>query len=253
MSRVGRLLRFASQRLIPRRVRIGILSLIRDVPPVGGVRFGHLRRMRPISQQFGYDRGQPIDRYYIDKFLTQYASDVRGRVLEVGHDFYTKQYGGARVTQGDVLHYIEGNPIATIVADLTCADQVPSDSFDCIICTQTIQMIYDQHAALKHLFRMLKPEGVLLVTTHGTSRIGRHRGVDPWGCYWHMTSQGADLFFAECFPRDRFKVHSYGNFMSAISFLAGVAAEELKHEELDTYDRDFEVLVAVRAVKPVRS
>lgn len=251
MSLISRLFRLACH-LIPSRVRIGILSLLRDVPPVGGVRFGHLRRMHPISWHFGYDRGQPIDRYYIDKFLDPYASDVHGRVLEVGHDVYTKQYGGSRVTQSDVLHYVEGNPIATIVADLTCADQIPSDSFDCIICTQTIEMIYDQRAAMSHLKRILRPGGVLLITTHGISRIGRHKGLDPWGCYWHMTSQGAAMFFAECFPEDRVKVHGYGNFMSAISFLAGVAAEELRQEELDTYDRDFEVLVAVRAVKPVR-
>ncbi|NIV33023.1 MAG: methyltransferase, partial [Anaerolineae bacterium] len=73
-----------------------------DIPPVGGVRFGGLRRVTPISQRFGYDRGRPIDRYYIEGFLAQHANDVRGRVLEIGDDSYTRQFGGNRVTTRDV-------------------------------------------------------------------------------------------------------------------------------------------------------
>ena len=105
----------------------------------GTVDFGQLRRLTPISREFGYDRGLPIDRYYIEQFLSTNASDIRGRVLEMGDDSYTRKFGADRVQQADVLHVVEGNPRATIVADLTCADHVPSDIFDCIILTQTLQ------------------------------------------------------------------------------------------------------------------
>jgi len=150
-------------------------------PRLGRVDFGGLRRLTPVSRAFGFDRGLPIDRYYIERFLAAHAEDIRGRVLEIGDDRYTRQFGGSRVTQSDVLHVVAGNPQATIVADLTRADDVPSESFDCILCTQTLQMIVDVEAALRHLARMLRQGGVLLTTSNGINRICRREGVDAWG------------------------------------------------------------------------
>jgi hypothetical protein len=67
-------------------------------PAVGQIRFGDLRRLTPISRSFGYDRGQPIDRYYIANFLGRHSGDIRGHVLEIGDDRYTRRFGGDRVT-----------------------------------------------------------------------------------------------------------------------------------------------------------
>jgi hypothetical protein len=39
--------------------------------------------------------------------------------------------------------HVERHPGATIVGDLTRADHIPSDSFDCVNLTQTLQFIYD--------------------------------------------------------------------------------------------------------------
>ena len=153
-------------------------------PRLGSVDFGGLRRVTPVSRVFGFDRGTPIDRYYIERFLGTQAEDIRGRVLEIGDDRYTREFGGSRVTRSDVLHVVAGNPQATIVADLTHADDVPSESFDCIVCTQTLQMIVDVEAALRHLARMLQPGGVLLTTSSGINRICRREGFDSWGEYW---------------------------------------------------------------------
>src|SRR5438876_1720600 len=91
-------------------------------PPVGRVQFGELRRKTPISRHFGFDRGLPIDRYYIEGFLARNAADIRGRVLEIGDNAYTRKYGGHSVTMSDVLHVAKGNPIATFVDDLATAD-----------------------------------------------------------------------------------------------------------------------------------
>jgi hypothetical protein len=81
------------------------------------VDFGNIRRVTPISRHFGYERGMPIDRYYIEQFLAEHAGDIRGRVLEIGDDSYTRQFGGDQVTVRDVLHVTEGNPLATFVGD----------------------------------------------------------------------------------------------------------------------------------------
>jgi SAM-dependent methyltransferase len=214
------------------------------------VEMGKLRRLTPISDVFGLDRGLPIDRYYIEQFLAAHTDHIRGRVLEIGDAFYTRKFGGDRVDRSDVLHYVPGAPEATIIADLTSGDEIPSDAFDCIVFTQTLQVIFDIRAALRTLYRILRPGGVLLATSNGIKRIGRREGIDPWGEYWHLTSQSTRRFFDELFPTENFRVHTYGNVLSAVAFLHGMAAEELEEEELDYRDPDYEVIVSVRAVKP---
>jgi SAM-dependent methyltransferase len=220
-------------------------------PPVAWARFGGLRRVIPISRRFGFDRGLCIDRYYIERFLSAHASDIRGRALEIENDTYTRKFGGDRVTKNDVLHVVEGNPQATIVADLTCADHIPSDTFDCIILTQTLHFIYEMRTALQHLHRILKPGGVLLATFPGISQISRY-DMDRWGDYWRFTTLSAQRLFSEVFLAENVRVAAYGNVLAAVAFLHGLAAEELKKEELDYCDPDYEVLITVRAVKTGR-
>jgi len=219
----------------------------------GTVAFGDLRRTSPVSGLFGIDRGLPIDRYYMERFLTAWKADIRGRVLEFGDDRYTRQFGCAGVLRADVLHSVAGNPQATIVADLTDRDAIAADSFDCIICTQTLQMIYEARVALAALQRILRPGGVLLLTAHGISRIARREGVDPWGEYWRFTAQSMRRLLAEAFPGGDFRIDVYGNVLAAIASLHGLAAEELTPEELDHADPDYEVLLGVRAVKAARA
>lgn len=217
-------------------------------PPVGVLRFGSFRRVTPISPVFALDRGFPIERYYIEKFLTKYSNDVRGHALELGDDSYIRKFGGDRIEKTDILGVVDG-PGITLVADLTNADHIPSNTFDCIIFTQSLQMIYDMKAALRHLYRILKPGGVLLLTSHGISKIGRRLGRDDWGEYWHITTQSAEKLLAETFPDGSIEVGSYGNVLAAMSELHGLASEELKPDELDYHDPDFEVIVTARAVK----
>ena len=213
----------------------------------GRVRFGSLRRLTPVSDLFGYDRGQPIDRYYIEDFLGRHGGpggDIAGRVLEIGDDMYTRRFG-AGVTRSDVLHVEEGNPHATIVADLTRADHIESGSFDCIVCTQTLLLIYDVRAAIATLARVLRPGGVVLATVPGISRICGE--IDFWGDYWRFTRASARRLFEEAFPPGDVQVETYGNVLAAVAFLHGLAAHELKREELDLHDPNFEVLIGVRA------
>lgn len=218
-------------------------------PLIGWVRFGDLRRLKPISSDYGNSRGLEIDRYYIEKFLAEYAGDIHGRVMEIKHNTYTRRYGQDRVTKSDVLHPVEGNPDATIVADLTNADHLPSDCYDAIIFTQTLQVIYDIRTVIATLQRILKPGGVLLATASGMAQLSLE-DFDKWGEYWRFTSLSARLLFEEVFSAGNVTVRAYGNVLVAISFLEGLACEDLKRSELDAQDRSYEVLIAVRAVKP---
>ena len=190
--------------------------------------FGSLRRVTAISQDFGCDRGRPIDRYYIENFLECNKGDVQGRVLEVGDNAYTRKFGGDRVAVSDVLHVVEGEPQATIIADLASADHIPSNSFDCIILTQTLQLIYDVRAAIKTIYRILKPSGVLLATFPGISQTYDNEWSDSW--YWNFTRLSARRLFEEVFPSANLKIETFGNVLAAISFLHGLAVEELSSE-----------------------
>lgn len=221
-------------------------------PPVGWVRFGHLRRLKPISPDYGNSRGLEIDRYYIEKFLAEHASDIRGHVLEIKHNTYTTRFGGEQVTRSDVLHPVEGNPDATIVADLTKADHLPSNVFDTIIFTQTLQVIYDIRTTIATLYRILKPGGILLATVSGMAQLSLN-DFDKWGEYWRFTSLSARLLFEEAFQAGNVTVRPYGNVLAAISFLEGLACEDLRQKELDAVDRSYEILIAIRAVKPVQA
>lgn len=218
-------------------------------PPLEWTRAGSLRRLSPVSRTFGFDRGLPIDRYYIEAFLSENSTDIQGRVLEIGESTYTRKFGGALVIRGDVLHVTEGNPGATIVADLTSAPQITSDTFDCILFVETLQHIYDSRAAVRTLYRILKPGGVILATADGIGQISRY-DMERWGDYWRFTTLSFRRIFEEAFPPDLVSVVAFGNVFSATAFLYGLAAEELEPSELKFHDPDYQVLVALRATKP---
>jgi len=213
----------------------------------GALRFGDLRRLSPVSRRFGFDRGLPIDRYYIERFLVEHALDIRGRTLEVADNAYTSRLGGGRVVRSDVLHAEAGNPDATIIADLSRDEGLPSQAFDCIILTQTLQMIYDLRASARHVYRALKPGGVLLATVPGISQISRY-DMDRWGDYWRFTSLSARQLFEEAGSVE-VTVRTYGNVFAALAFLQGLATEELREDELNHFDPDYELLIGIRAVK----
>lgn len=215
-------------------------------PAIGRVQFGDLRRVTPISRSFGFDRGQPVDRYYIEHFLAFHEADIRGRVLEIGDNGYTRRFGRERVTQSDVLDHRSDNPGATIIADLARADNVPGALFDCIIFTQTMQFIYDLNSATHHLHRFLKPGGVLLATFPVITQVCRY-DMDRWGDYWRFTTASIQRLLSDVFGTERVAVYPYGNVLAAISFLHGLSAHELDPQELDFYDPDYQILIAARA------
>ena len=241
----------AARRIIPSSVRHRLRRRWerRHVnPAVGSVDFGGLRRVTPLGRRLGRDRGLPIDRYYIERFLAANAASIRGRVLEIGDDRYTRQFGSDRVTRGDVLHVHADNPRATIVADLTRADHLPPNRFDCIVLTQTLPFIYDIHAAIRTVHRILAPGGVALATVGGVTQIGRSR-TDTWDYHWGFTTRSARLLFEEAFRPADITVDSFGNVLAATAFLHGLAAEDLRPAELDYRDPDYEFLITIKAVK----
>ena len=215
--------------------------------PVGSVRFGDLRRLSPISHKFGFDRGTPIDRYYIETFLSRNVGDIRGCVLEIGDNRYTRQFGGEHVERSDVLS-VEANVKATFIGDLARSDTLPEFAFDCIILTQTLQYIFDLRAAIATLFRALRPGGILLLTVPSLrSQVDGRAWGSTW--YWWFTSAAIRHLLEELFSPEAVTVDTFGNIFVATAFHFGIALEELKPVEIDLSDLEFPVIVAARAIK----
>jgi SAM-dependent methyltransferase len=247
--------RRAARRLLPAPVRVRVRRRYRQLwPPRPIVRIGTPRRLLPINRSFGFDRGNPIDRYYIESFLSRYSgqsdyapSAIHGHVLEVGGDEYARRFG-LGVDRVDVLDASLENPQTTIVADLADGSGLPSDVYDCVICTQTLLFIYDVKAAIRTLHRILKPGGTLLATVPGISQIVRPE-ADSWGDYWRFTALSARRLFEENFKPADVTVGCYGNVLAASAFLYGLSAEDMSRRELDLHDPDYQVIVGIKAVK----
>ncbi|SMC00401.1 Methyltransferase type 11 [Hymenobacter roseosalivarius DSM 11622] len=217
------------------------------LPSVRQVALGDFARSRPFSTEFGYDRGGPIDRYYIENFLQREAGTIRGRVLEIGDNEYTVRFGQG-VTQSDILHIDASNPRATFVGDLSDAPHIPDALFDCIILTQTLHLIYEYKQALTTCYRILKPGGVLLITVPGITPIDRGEWGKTW--YWSFTDAALRRLLPESFPEETMVINSYGNVFAASAFLYGMGVSEVTPDQLDFYDSQFQVINTVKAVKP---
>jgi SAM-dependent methyltransferase len=209
--------------------------------------WGDLRRLQPVSREFGYDRGLPIDRYYIERFLEIHRPDVTGRTLEIGDDEYTRRFGGERTTRRDVLHVHGGNPAATIVGDLADAPQIADGTFDCIVVTQTLHLIYNVDLAVATLHRILRPGGIVLATFPGISQLSGDEWSRTWS--WAFDSRLARRLFASHFGEGNVSVEAHGNSLAAAAFLQGLATVELAPAQLDAEEEGCELLVAVRAVR----
>ena len=203
----------------------------------------------PVSRFMAMDRGTPIDRYYINQFLTLNQSQIKGRVLEIAESTYSKRFGND-VTKFEILHVTPDNKNATIIGDLTDLKTLPSNRVDCFICTQTFNFIYNFHEAIKGAYQLLKPGGVLLATVSGISQISSY-DMERWGDYWRFTTLSAKKAFVEVFGEGNVEVDFYGNCLTATCFLRGIAAEELSKEKLDVKNKDYQLTITIVAKKDI--
>jgi hypothetical protein len=85
---------------------------------------------------------------------------------------------------------------------------------------------------------------VLLVTVPSVSRLDRTLAdID----YWRFTPAACRRMVGEVFGEENVAVHAYGNVLTASAFLMGLAAEDLRRDELEHNDPAFPVLIGVRA------
>lgn len=212
------------------------------------LRWGEFRRTKPLSNFWGLERGRPIDRYYIEKFLAEHQGDIRGLCIEMENPGYCQRFGMEKVEKIDILDIATDNPKATIVSDLSAYENMPRDRYDCFVLTQTLQLVYDLKGAIKSAHRLLKPGGIVLATVPGITPIPVRDGAAKQWC-WSFTSNSARQLFGEEFGASNVQIQTFGNVLSATSFLWGLSQSDITSRELDVCDPDYQVLISVRAQK----
>lgn len=238
---LSQLLRSILPRPVKQRARRA-LDLVRVLRARLQVTVGH----QPLSQVWGLDRGQPIHRYYLAQFLQESVSAIRGHCLEFQEDSYTTRFGGLAVEKLDILHLDHTAPQVTIVADLTKPNDIPSDVFDCIICTHVLHVVFELDKMISELYRILKPGGTLVVAVPHISMCGpRSHEI------WRFTPEGLAALLGKAFGADNVTVRAYGNSLTAAGELRGLVAHEFTENELNHHDPRFAIEVCVRATKRI--
>ncbi len=205
------------------------------------------RSTDPLSPAVGLDRGRPIDRYYIDRFIEANRALIRGRVLEIKDLEYTSKFGKG-VTQADVLDVNRENTAATVLDDIRSLSTIPDESYDCFIITQVLQYVDDLPAAARAIHRVLRPGGAALITLPTVGKLdGQEDHVS--GHFWRFTPDSARFIFSPHFQGDRLRIDAWGNARVGMSFLAGLAIEDLTPRELETSDPNYVCGVTVVAIR----
>ncbi len=210
-------------------------------------RWGTLRRTTPVSSMYGFERGTPIDRVAIERFLARHAADIAGTVGEVGDLRYTRAFGRDRVQVAEIIDLPQPGVTADVLADLGEPDALPEGRYDCLLLLQTVQYVRDLGIAFANAWRALAPGGVLLVSVPCLGRVDASYGSSE---RWRLTPRALREELERHFPADAVEVEGAGNVLTAVALLYGLAAEELRAAELDLVDPAYPLVACGRARKP---
>jgi SAM-dependent methyltransferase len=202
----------------------------------------------PLSDVVGTDRGTPVDRFFIERFLESHADRVRGDVLDIKDRLYTTRYGGDRVTKSDILDINRENTEANIFGDIRDLAGIGDNSYDCFIITQVLQYVDDLHAAVRSAHRILKPGGSLLVTVPSLGKLDGHED-NVSGHFWRFTCDSARYLFQKHFAPQNLEINGWGNVLVATGMLQGWARQEIPRAKLEYYDPQFTCGVTICATK----
>lgn len=215
-------------------------------PPLLKARVRSTMGLQPLDQKVSFDHGLPIERYYVERFLQESSSDIRGRCLEFQDFGYVLHFGSDRVTRLVILY--EGKGVGSEAIDLATWSRIQSESYDCIICVNILNKVLDLDKAITELHRILERDGVLLVSVPQLTKYA-YESHD----FWRFTARGLRMLLAKAFGEENVAVMSYGNSLLAAGEMRGLAAEAFTKSELDYSDPLFSIEVCAKAVKHQQS
>jgi SAM-dependent methyltransferase len=204
-----------------------------------------ITRVRPYSERWGFERGRPVDRFYVERFVTAHRADVQGRVLEIQSSSYADALGGPRITSLSILDLDPGNHKATLIGDLSAPETLAGLTFDCAIVTQTLQFVPDLQRALQNLWNALAPGGVLLLTVPAVSPM-----APEFPDLWRFTPAGLERTLQAAMPEAAVEVAGAGNLSACVSFLLALSVDNVGLKHLRDDDAGFPLVCCGRVVRP---
>jgi len=208
------------------------------------VRWGSFRRTTPVNDHYGYGRGTPIDRWYLQQFMSANRDAFVGRILELQNDEWSGRFADSSEASVTILDIDPTNVLATYIADLDTPGSVEPATFECVVAPQTLQYLHDPVSALRTLAAACVAGGVLLLTVPTVSRLDETCGPD--GDLRRLTPAGLERLLDEALPGAGRAVVGFGNVLTSMAFLMGIAAEELDDSELAAHDSRYPMLACAR-------
>jgi hypothetical protein len=202
-------------------------------------RWGNLRRTTPFSSTYGFERGQPIDRYYLHKFLAAHHDLIAGDVLETQGSSYAERFGHD-LTRADSFD-IEPRFQPTYLCDFAdCGSIIPDRAYDCLLLPNTLMHFRELDRCLAHALRVVRPGGAILASVAGLLPL-----TSDAPDYWRLTPDGWREKLAVAWGGTRLEVAAHGNCLASVGAQLGLAVEELTEAELDVQDPRFPVLTTI--------
>ena len=203
--------------------------------------------VKPISNIYGCERGKAVDRYYLENFLEKNSEYIRGDVMEIASNNYIRKYGAEKVTSEIILH-VKGWGKNAIKGNFETGEGLSANMIDCLICTQTLQYIYDLKSAAHNISMILRTGGVGLFTVPGIKSLSIGDS-NNWGERWSFTSESMKQLFGDEFGEENVEVETFGNVKVAMAFLYGLCLEDMNIKDMDYNDEQFPFLITVKVHK----
>jgi SAM-dependent methyltransferase len=206
-------------------------------------RFFHVIHVLPYSRNFGLERGSPVGRYYVEKFLRENADSISGRCLEFGDPRYKSYFPKAR--EYEITDVVK-RPGVTYVCDIHDPVGMPKNHFNAVICTQVFEHLAYPEKAAKSLFELMAPGGVLLLTAPFINPV-HYVPTD----FRRFTPECLDMILREA--GFHVEIVSFGgNSLVGTGSLLGMVQEDFSVAELEKKDPIYPYNVLVKARKPER-
>lgn len=199
-------------------------------------------KLLPISTDFGWSRGTPIGRNYVNKFVAEKAEGLGGTILEFGESRYKACF--KTVQRYQVIDVVPG-PSVDYVCDIHDVSSVPAHYFDVIVCTQVLEHVERPVDALRQLHKLLKKDGRLICTVPFLAHI-HYVPTD-----FYRFSIDAICSALNIAGFEVLEARNSGNALVTIGSLLGYAAEDFKSNEMEIVDNvyPFNVLAFARPIK----
>ena len=200
-----------------------------------------------IGSDWGYRRGTPVGRVYIDMFLNKYRECIRGDIMEVAETTYSERFCQKNDTTSFTAIHVEKKE-GCRQANLETGEGFYKEEFDTMIITQTLAYIYNLNEVINTIYRSLKQGGHCFVTVTDIGHMGSIE-TEKYGAFWGFHRAGIAKLFTEVFGENNVMIESYGNLKTVVAQLYGICAEDLDKKIINKKDDRYPMIIGIVARK----